>query len=80
MLADGYGLSAADRAELPTVIEQATAVGRAFVTSRVTAGEEGFVRLVASRGGWPYWDHLQEWLTAHRAAFTAALTGPPPAP
>ncbi|WP_432743956.1 phosphotransferase [Streptomyces sp. JH002] len=74
VLADGYGLAAAERAQLPTVIEQATAVGRAFVTRRVTAGEEGFVRMVADRGGWPYWDHLQEWLVTHRAAFTTALT------
>lgn len=38
VLADGYGLGRADRAALPRVIEQATAVCRAFVERRVERG------------------------------------------
>lgn len=73
LLADSYGLSPADRAELPTTIEQATAASRAFVATRVAAGDPTYTRILATRGGWPRWDRLQSWLTTHRPAITAAL-------
>lgn len=76
ILADGYGLGAADRAVLPRVVEEATRCGREFVTRRVAAGDPGFAELLASRGGWSAWDRVEEWQTAHRAAFTTALTAP----
>ncbi|MGW2473406.1 phosphotransferase [Streptomyces sp. NPDC001665] len=73
ILADGYGLPAADRAELPGVIEQATEVCRAFVARRVADGDPVYVRALAERGGWERWDRVQTWLVDHRRTFTAAL-------
>ncbi|MBV1948842.1 phosphotransferase [Streptomyces sp. BV129] len=73
VLADGYGLSRRERAELPGVIEQATASCRAFVADRVTDGEPAYTQALSERGGWRRWDRVQEWLVAHRETFTTAL-------
>lgn len=73
VLADGYGLSARQRAELPEVVEQATTACRAFVADRVAAGDPGYVRTLSDRGGWERWDRVQGWLAAHRETFLAAL-------
>ncbi|MEU9647893.1 aminoglycoside phosphotransferase family protein [Streptomyces sp. NPDC048110] len=73
MLADSYGLSSNDRAELPGVIEQATEVCRAFVARRVAGGDPVHLRALAERGGWERWDRMQTWLVDHRQTFTAAL-------
>ncbi|GAA1948856.1 phosphotransferase enzyme family protein [Kitasatospora viridis] len=73
VLADGYDLSPADRAELPTVVEQATATCRAFVAHRVATGDPAYLHAFTTRGGWPRWDRLQSWLAAHRTEFSAAL-------
>lgn len=73
VLADAYGLSAADRAALPTVVEQATEVCRAFVARRIDEGDASFVELLARRGGWAGWDRVQAWLAARRGEFEAAL-------
>ncbi|MFF7070106.1 phosphotransferase [Streptomyces pseudovenezuelae] len=73
ILADSYGLPAADRAELPGVIEQATEVCRDFVTRRVADGDPVYLQALAERGGWERWDRVQTWLVDHRRTFTAAL-------
>ncbi|MGW6008038.1 phosphotransferase [Streptomyces sp. NPDC055210] len=73
ILADGYGLSAQERAELPGVIEQATAICRAFVADRVTDGDPVFTQALSERGGWQRWDRLQGWLSTHHEVFKAAL-------
>lgn len=73
ILADSYGLSAGNRAELPGVIEQATEVCRAFVTRRVADGDPIYLQALAERGGWERWDRMQAWLVDHRKPFTAAL-------
>ncbi|MEU5668443.1 aminoglycoside phosphotransferase family protein, partial [Streptomyces longwoodensis] len=73
ILADGYGLSAGDRAELPGVIEQATRVCRAFVVRRVAGSDPVYLQALAERGGWERWDRVQTWLVDHRKTFTAAL-------
>lgn len=75
LLADSYGLPARERAELPGVIEQATASCRAFVARRVADGDPVYRRMLAERGGWERWDRIEVWLTARREAFTAALLG-----
>lgn len=72
-LADGYGLPAADRAELPAVIEQATQVCRRFVARRVADEDPVYLRALAERGGWERWDRIQTWLVDHRETFRAAL-------
>ncbi len=73
ILADSYGLSAADRTELPGVIEQATEVCRAFVAHRVANEEPAYLQALEEHGGWDRWDRIQTWLTAERDQFTAAL-------
>jgi hypothetical protein len=50
ILADGYGLSLRERAELPGTIEQATAVCRAFVARRVADGDTIYLQALAERG------------------------------
>ncbi|MDT6984247.1 phosphotransferase [Streptomyces lusitanus] len=73
VLADGYGLSTEDRAQLPAVVEQVTEVCRAFVARRVAEDDPAFVRALAERGGWERWDRIQNWLADHRNTFTTAL-------
>ncbi|MET7703525.1 phosphotransferase [Streptomyces sp. NPDC005485] len=73
ILADSYGLSRQDRAELPGVVEQATDVCRAFVGRRVAEGDPVYVQALAERGGWERWDRLQAWLADRRETFMAAL-------
>lgn len=74
ILADSYGLSPQDRAELPGVIEQASASCRAFVADRVADGDHTYTQALSERGGWQRWDRIQGWLTAHHEVFTAALS------
>ncbi|WP_405387834.1 phosphotransferase [Streptomyces sp. NBC_01102] len=73
ILADSYGLSRQERAELPAVIEQATTACRAFVADRVAEGDPVYTRALSERGGWQRWDRMQEWLAAHQVVFTTAL-------
>ncbi|MEU7658267.1 phosphotransferase [Streptomyces lincolnensis] len=73
ILADGYGLSSRERAELPGVIEQATEVCRAFVARRVADSDPVYLQALAERGGWERWDRMQAWLVSHRETFSAAL-------
>ncbi|MEU2565588.1 phosphotransferase [Streptomyces althioticus] len=73
VLADGYGLSAEDRAELPAVVEQVTEVCRAFVARRVAEGDPVHVRALAERGGWERWDRVRTWLADLRETFRTAL-------
>ncbi|MFE6974035.1 phosphotransferase [Streptomyces sp. NPDC057682] len=75
ILADGYGLPAPRRAELPLVIEEATAACRAFVARKLADGDPAYTRVWAARGGsWERWDRRQAWLAANRAVFAAALS------
>ncbi|SHL21898.1 phosphotransferase [Actinacidiphila paucisporea] len=73
LLADAYGLTPAERRELPAVIEQATAAGRAFVERRFADGDPAYTEAVARHGGWTRWDRMQAWLVTHRDAYAAAL-------
>ncbi|WP_329565954.1 phosphotransferase [Streptomyces sp. NBC_01361] len=73
LLADGYGLSPRERAELPEVVEQAAAVCRAFVARRVADGDSVYVQALRDRGGWERWDRIQSWLSDGREAFRGAL-------
>ncbi|WP_189864071.1 phosphotransferase [Streptomyces poonensis] len=73
ILADSYGLSPQERAELPGVIEQATASCRAFAAARVADGDPFYIQALSERGGWQRWDRIQRWLKAHDETFTAAL-------
>ncbi|WP_328335636.1 phosphotransferase [Streptomyces sp. NBC_00455] len=73
ILADGYGPSPQERAELPGVIEQATQTCRDFVADRVADGDPIYVQALTQRGGWDRWDRIQAWLVTHRETFTNTL-------
>jgi len=73
ILADGYRMSAEARAELPGVIEEATAVERADFAARLDAGDPPFVKAFEDHGGWGFWDRTQAWLTAQRSTFLDEL-------
>lgn len=73
VLADGYGLTAQERAGLLPTIEQAAKAARAFTERRVRDGSPVHLRALADRGGWERWDRHQAWLAANRAALTERL-------
>ena len=78
LLADGYGMSEADRRALPEAIEQYNEVSRVFVKDMFDQGNPLFVRDVERVGGWPAWERVKDrrsaWLEEHRPAFLRALT------
>ncbi|WP_411084647.1 phosphotransferase enzyme family protein [Streptomyces sp. cmx-18-6] len=74
ILADSYGLSPRERAELPSVIEQATATCRAFVADRVANDDPVYAQALFEGNGWQRWDRIQGWLTAQHEVFTTALS------
>jgi Ser/Thr protein kinase RdoA (MazF antagonist) len=76
VLVDAYGLDAAARGGLVPVLEDATAVCRAFVAERVAAGAAGFVAAFEAHGRWERWDRLQAWLVANRSRFTEVVSLP----
>lgn len=73
ILADGYGMSADDRTELLSVIEEVTVVERADIAAQLEAGDAAFVSAFHSHGGWAPWNRLQAWLATERATFLTAL-------
>ena len=77
LLADGYGMSEADRLALPEAIEQYNEVSRAFVKDMFDRGNPLFVRDVERLGGWGAWERRKDrrsaWLRQQRPAFRAAL-------
>ena len=73
ILADGYGMSADDRAELLRVIDEVIVVERAELAARLEAGDALLAKAFHDHGGWAAWDRLQIWLADQRATFLAAL-------
>ncbi|WP_194895983.1 phosphotransferase enzyme family protein [Catenulispora pinisilvae] len=73
ILADGYQMSAADRAELPGVIEDVIVVERAELAARLEAGGAELRKGFDNAGGWAAWDRLQDWLVDQRPTLVAAL-------
>lgn len=73
ILADGYGLSDDDRAELLGVIDEVTVVERADIAAQLEAGDPAFVKAFHDHGGWGTWDRLRAWLADQRETFLAAL-------
>ena len=73
ILADGYQMSADDRAEFLNVIEEVTVVERAELAARVEAGDAAFVKAFNDHGGWTTWDRTQAWLADQHATFLAGL-------
>jgi hypothetical protein len=73
ILADGYQMSADDRAGFIEVIAEVIVVERAELAGRLEAGDPGLVKSFNEQGGWAAWDRLQTWLEEQRATFLAAL-------
>jgi len=73
ILADGYQMSAEDRAGFLNVIEEVTVVERAELAARLEAGDAAFVKAFNDHGGWATWDRLQAWLADQHATFLAVL-------
>ena len=74
ILADGYRMSADDRAEFLNVIEEVTVVERAELAARVEVGDAAFVKAFNDHGGWAGWDRTRAWLADQRTTFLDALT------
>jgi aminoglycoside phosphotransferase (APT) family kinase protein len=73
ILADGYRMSADDRAGFLDVIKEVIVVERAELAARVEAGDAAFVKAFHDHGGWATWDRLQAWLADQRTTFLATL-------
>ncbi|WP_323747939.1 aminoglycoside phosphotransferase family protein [Catenulispora rubra] len=73
ILADGYGMSAEDRTQLLSVVEEVVVLERADYAARVKAGDAAFVKAFHDHGGWAACDRLQAWLADQSATFLAAL-------
>ncbi|GAA1969718.1 phosphotransferase [Catenulispora subtropica] len=74
ILADGYGMSAEDRTELLSVVDEVIVVERADIAAGLEGGDAAFVKAFHDHGGWLTWDRLQAWLADQRTTFLAALT------
>jgi hypothetical protein len=73
ILADGYQMSAEDRAGFLNVIEEVILVERAELATRLEAGDAAFVKAFNDHGRWATWDRLQAWLADQHATFLATL-------
>lgn len=73
ILADGYQMSAEDRAAFLDVIGEVIVIERAELAGRLAAGDAAFVKAFNVYGGWATWDRLQTWLAKQHATFLAAL-------
>lgn len=74
LLADGYGLSHADRVLLPATVVRYNEVSRAFVLDRVERGDPAFTRDLERLGGMARWDRRRAWLIEREPLFLRALT------
>jgi hypothetical protein len=73
LLADAYGLDAAQRTELLVVIGERVRDGGQFVLRRVQAGEPAFIQMWTDTGGMARYDRRRAWFAEQRPALAAAL-------
>ncbi len=73
VVADGYGLDAAERAELVTILGEQIDRSGGFVRRRVEAGEPAFVEMWRMMGGEDRLDRRRRWFDASRDRFLDAL-------
>ncbi|MGZ6693835.1 MAG: phosphotransferase family protein, partial [Solirubrobacteraceae bacterium] len=81
LVADVYGCTASDRAEIMASLDHAIAHGGEFVQRHAEAGEAGFVEMWRSIGGMARFDRRRDWWQRCRNQFIAAMapttrTGP----
>ena len=74
LVADAYGLSADDRAELLVILDRSVEKGGEFVRRRVEAGEPGFVKMWEEMGGVERFDRRRRWWSEERPKFALALS------
>jgi Phosphotransferase enzyme family len=73
LIADSYGLSAADRAELIAALSERIDNAGAFVQRRVAEGNESFIKMWNDAGGAQRLVRLKDWFAAHQQVFADAL-------
>jgi aminoglycoside phosphotransferase (APT) family kinase protein len=73
IVADAYGLTAAQRPAFLEAIGEGIRRGGEFLQRRLDEGNEDFRRMVESTGGMAKFDRRRAWFTANHAAFAAAL-------
>lgn len=73
LVADSYGLAAADRPALLDVLDGQIAAGGEFVRRRVEAGDPGFVNLWNEMGGAERFDRRRRWWAENRQRFADAV-------
>jgi aminoglycoside phosphotransferase (APT) family kinase protein len=73
LVADEYGLTAAERAEMVEALDGSIASGGLFVLRRVEAGEQNFIEMWNSMGGMARFDRRRAWWSETRPKFDAAM-------
>ncbi len=73
LIADSYGLGAADRAELLAALAERIDNAGAFVRRRVAEGDEHFTKMWHDSGGAQRLVRLKRWFAANHQIFAAAL-------
>ena len=73
MVADAYGLVAAQRTELIECLDQAMRGGESFVQRRIDAGDPNFQRMLEEMGGMERYARRRRWWRASRPEFVEAM-------
>jgi hypothetical protein len=74
LVADAYGLSFAERHELPGILAGSIARGGEFVRRRVEAGDPNFIQMWNEMGGMARFDRRRRWWAEHEEQFVKALS------
>jgi hypothetical protein len=78
LVADAYGLDAAQRAEVIECLDTTINSGGEFVRRRVEAGDANFIAMWGAMGGAERFDRRRAWWAEQRDAFAAALADSEP--
>ena len=73
LVADAYGLDAAERGVMLAGLEDSMDAGEALVRRRVSAGDPGFVRMWDEGGGGERFERRRAWWSEERRLFAEAL-------
>jgi hypothetical protein len=73
LIAEAYGLDAADRRQLIEALDDSMVRGGAFVRRRVEAGDHNFIAMWNEMGGMERFDRRRSWWEGHRSRFVVAV-------